>query len=232
MWDHGSDGHSSRGKGHALLIDTRSLDFDLVPVNRERLANTKIIVCNSSAKYSVATGEYGKRRKELKAGQQILRHRFGVLDLGDARIEQLEQSCEEMGKAYYRRCRHVLSENRRVLAARDAMMVADAIRLGELLSASHVSQRDDFECSCDEIDFLVQHAMKLPGCFGSRLTGGGFGGCTISLVEAGHVENFQRLLQAAYKDAFNIDSQSWVCEAVDGAFLQSRFSGLSTREDP
>ena len=122
-----------------------------------------------------------------------------------------------MSPESYRRCHHIISENGRVLEARDAMMEGNAALLGDAMTRSHISQRDDFECSVEEIDFLVETALQLPGCFGSRLTGGGFGGCTANLVRVADADAFSHALQAAYRERFNNDAQIYVCNAVDGA---------------
>ena len=163
-------------------------------------------------------GDYGLRRREVEAGQTTLRAANpGLRDLGDATLEQLEAIRAEISVESYKRCRHIISENGRVLEAREAMLAGDAQRLGDAMSLSHVSQRDDFECSVPEIDFLVETANGLGGCFGARLSGGGFGGCTVNLVRLEEAEAFRRALQMAYQGRFGIAAEVYVCEAVDGA---------------
>jgi len=204
--------------GHALLLNTRTLAYEHLPMNQGELANTCIVICNSMVKHSVAHGEYGSRRRQLEAGQTILTQRFPHLrDLGDATLEQLEAHRELMSPESYKRCHHIISENGRVLEARDAMMEGNAVQLGDAMTRSHTSQRDDFECSVDEIDFLVETALQLPGCFGARLTGGGFGGCTVNLVQVKDAESFSQALKAAYKQRFEIEAEIYICNAVDGA---------------
>jgi galactokinase len=208
--------------GYALLLNTRTLRYEHLPMNHGGLADTQVVVCNSMVKHSVATGEYGMRRRESEQGQAILLRKFPQLrDLGDATIEQLQAAQTDMPEKPYRRCRHIITENARVRAARDAFFAGDPVALGALILGSHQSQRYDFECSIGEIDFLVDTAANLPGCFGARLTGGGFGGCTVNLVARQHTERFVDSLKAAYRERFNITAETYVCEAVDGAMLRN-----------
>ncbi len=204
--------------GHALLLETGTLAFEHIPMNHAGLAETCIVVCNSMVKHSIASGEYGSRRKELEAGQAVICAAFpGVKNLGGATLEQLEACAGSMSEKSYRRCHHVISENKRVRAAKEAMETGDPVRMGELMVAAHASQRDDFECSCEEIDFLVDAAVALPGCYGARMTGGGFGGCTVNLVTRSQAESFATALKSAYREKFQIEAETYVCEAVDGA---------------
>jgi len=207
--------------GHALLLDTRSLKYEHLPMNKGALADTQIVVCNSMVKHSVATGEYGIRRRESEQGQAILVEKFNIRDLGEATLDQLESARALMSDASFRRCRHIISDNARVREARTAMFNGDPTAFGKLMLAGHASERDDFECSCDEIDFLVETATTLPGCFGARLTGGGFGGCTVNLVERAQVEAFSNALRSAYNKRFNITAETYTCDAVDGAMLRN-----------
>lgn len=205
-------------QGHALLLQTRDLTYELVPVQAGALEDLAILACNSMVKHSIAAGDYGSRRKGVETGQQVLRESFaGIRDLGDATLAQLEQVKEKMPPEAYKRCRHVISENGRVMEAREALLAGDAKRFGELMVASHISQRDDFECSCEEIDFLVDTANNLPGCVGARLTGGGFGGCTVNLVRRTEVEAFSSELKSAYHQRYAIQPEIYLCDAVDGA---------------
>jgi galactokinase len=207
--------------GHALLLDTRSLTYEHLPMNKGRLAETQIVVCNSMVKHSVATGEYGIRRRESEEGQAMLVKKFGVRDLGDTTLQQLEAAKTEMSDEAFRRCRHIISDNARVREAKQAMFEGDPVAFGKLILAGHVSERDDFECSCEEVDFLVETAISLPGCFGARLTGGGFGGCTVNLVERTQSDAFTIALKAAYKERFGIAAETYICDAVDGAWLRN-----------
>ena len=207
--------------GHALLISTRDLKFEQVPMRAGALREVSIVICNSRVKHSIAAGTYGERRKQVEAGQAAMRERFaGLRDLGEATVEQLQACEQEMTRESFKRCRHIITENSRVRQAREAMLSGDAQALGVLMVEAHASQRDDFECSCDEIDFLVDTAVVLRGCFGARMTGGGFGGCTVNLVERESVDGFCETLKDAYRERFNVSAETYVCEAVDGALAE------------
>ena len=211
-------------KDHALLIQTRSLEFEHIPMHQGALEDTRVIVCNSMVKHSVATGGYGDRRRELEVGQAALLKRFpGLRDLGDANLQQL-QACEaDMPAESFLRCRHVVTENQRVRDAVEAMRAGEPEALGKLMVEAHASISGDFESSCEEIDFMVDTAITLPGCFGARITGGGFGGCTVNLVREEAAEGFVEQLRSAYLKQFNVAAEYYICDAVDGAF---RANGL------
>jgi galactokinase len=214
--------------GHALLLNTRDLSYELLPINQGALAETRVVIANSTVKHSIAGGDYGLRRREVEIGQSALRARFpGLRDLGEATLEQLTVCQSEISPESFRRCRHIISENGRVRGAREAMLAGDPVELGRLMTQSHISQRDDFECSVKEIDFLVEQALLLEGCFGARLTGGGFGGCTVNLVAAKDAERFASSLKDAYRKRFLLEAPVYICEAVDGAVRQN----ASTRQD-
>jgi len=204
--------------GHALLLDTGTLNFENIPMNHGGLAETCIVVCNSMVKHSVASGEYGNRRKELEAGQAVICAAFpSVKNLGGATLEQLNACEESMTPESYRRCRHVVTENMRVREAKRAMEAGDPAALGRLMLTAHASLRYDLLTSCEEIDYLVETARALPGCYGARMTGGGFGGCTVNLVTRKEAEGFAAALKDGYKKQFGIEADTFVCEAVDGA---------------
>ncbi|MGI4830250.1 MAG: galactokinase [Janthinobacterium lividum] len=206
--------------GHALLLHTRTLAYEHIPINGGALADTRIVVCNSMVKHSVASGEYGNRRREVEAGQAAILAKYPQLtDLGEATLDHLEACADTLSREAFLRCRHIITENARVREAVETMRAGDPVRFGALMLAGHVSQRDDFAVSCPEIDFLVETATALPGCFGARLTGGGFGGCTVNLVDKNAAAAFAESLKSAYRDAFNLDAETYLCEAVDGAML-------------
>lgn len=207
---------------HALLLNTRDLTFELLPMNEGRLASCTVVVANSGVKHSIAGGDYGVRRREVEAGQTKLRERFPTLrDLGDATLEQLSTCAHEMSPESLRRCRHIITENQRVREAREAMLAGDPARLGAVMTAAHASERDDFECSIEQIDFLVDTAVNLRGCYGARLTGGGFGGCTVNLLNTADVDEFIAALKSAYRARFSLELEAYVCSAVDGALARN-----------
>lgn len=200
--------------GRALLLDCRALTFELPPLPPQ----TRIVVINSMVKHSVATGEYGNRSAEVLRGQAALaEHTPGVTLLRDATAAQLEAARSFMDDAAFLRCRHIVTENARVEQMREALAANDRRRIGRLMAAAHASFRDDFAASCAEVDTLVEIAAATPGCVGARITGGGFGGCTVNLVEAAHAEQFAFAVTVAYRKRYGIDAPSYICEAVDGA---------------
>ena len=212
--------------GHALLLNTRDLTYQLLPMNTGELAGCVIVVVNSMVRHTVTAGsEYAQRRRELEAGQQVLRDRFGVRDLGDANLDQLESARDAMSLESFKRCRHIITENGRVREAATAMRAGDAQALGELMTAAHASERDDFECSVEEVDFLVDTAVQQTGCFGARLTGGGFGGCTVNLLLSGEADRFTAAVSRAYQARYNITPQTFVCEAAAGAVERAAAEG-------
>jgi galactokinase len=207
--------------GHALLLNTRDLTYDLMPMNSGALSGCSVIVANSMVRHSVANGDYGTRRRELEVGQDAIRAAFPhVRDLGDADMQQLEQVRSGIPIESYKRCKHVITENARVREAGDAMRLGDATRLGDAMNRSHASQRDDFEDSVAEIDFLAATALEIEGCYGARLTGGGFGGCTVNLVANAQTESFQARILDAYQGHFGIAAETYVCTPADGALAR------------
>lgn len=198
----------------ALLLDCRSLEFYLLPLG----SDTKIVIANSMVKHSVAEGEYGGRRGEVEAGQAVLHEKNPQIKLlRDATIEDLREAKSKMSEASFKRCRHIITENARVIEARSALVGGDMRRFGDIMFAAHASMRDDFQASCPEVDKLVDIAHTLPGCIGARITGGGFGGCTVNVVEAEQAEVFAEQLKQKYFDATGIKSDVFICKAVDGA---------------
>jgi galactokinase len=199
---------------HAVMIDCRSLEYTLAPIPAE----VRIVICNSMVKHSHAGGEYNVRRAEIEQGTEILRaHRPKIRALRDATVADLARWASEMPENVLRRCRHVITEDDRVLAAVKAFEDRDLAQFGELMREAHVSFRDDFEASCPEIDVLVGLANEQAGCFGARLTGGGFGGCTVNLVAAEHVEGFVDAMRTGYLGATGIAAEIYVSRASAGA---------------
>lgn len=216
---------------HALLLNTRDLTFELLPMNQRSLGTCSIIVANSGIRHSIASGDYGVRRREVEAGQAKLRERFPqIRDLGDATLDQLMACERELTPESFRRCRHIITENHRVLEARAAMLAGDPLKLGSIMTAAHASERDDFECSIAEIDFLVDTALQLRGCHGARLTGGGFGGCTVNLVDAAQAEDFASALRSTYRSRFNLNLETYICNAVDGAVARNAVQPDAAKE--
>ncbi len=203
---------------HALLLDCRSLDHEDLPLP----PSVSVVICNSMVKHTVAHGEYGDRNGEVMAGQAVIvSERPGVGSLRDATLEDLEACRALMSPESYHRCKHIITENGRVQRARIALLAGDLKSFGELMVEAHNSFRDDFAASCPEIDKLVQIALTLPGCFGARITGGGFGGCTVNIVAADQAESFRQELVHRYKEALGIEAESYITRAADGALARN-----------
>lgn len=199
---------------HALLLDCRDLSFRLAPIPH----NVALVIANTMVKHSVAGGEYTTRRAEVEeAAAVIARHRPEVHFLRDATVEDLKKWGAEMSENALKRARHVITENTRTVAAADALMRHDLKELGRLMAEAHVSYSRDFEASCAEADMMVMLANELPGLIGARLTGGGFGGCTINLVEREAAKGFAETLGTNYANATGIVPQIHICHASSGA---------------
>jgi galactokinase len=208
----------------AMLLDCRSLEYELLPLPDK----VRVVICNSMVKHAVATGEYGDRSAEVEAGQAVLRReRPGVKLLRDATLEDLEACRGMMSAASFKRCRHIITENARVMEARAALMAGDMERFGALMVEAHASFRDDFAASCEEVDLLVAIAMEQAECFGARITGGGFGGCTVSVVGAEAADRFVATLRREYATKTGIDADCFVCTPSDGAFAMAKKGGVS-----
>jgi len=202
----------------AMMLDCRSLEFELLPLP----AGVRVVIANSMVKHDHATGEYGDRRDEVEAGQAVLQRERGIKLLRDATLRDLEACREKMPPVSYARCRHIITENARVLKAREALLGSDTKQFGELMVEAHASMRDDFAASCAEVDTLVEIAIRQPGCFGARITGGGFGGCTVNLVDAAKACEFVEEVRRGYRTATGIEADCFVCEASDGALALAK----------
>jgi galactokinase len=201
-------------KDHALLLDCRDLSFKLAPIP----ADVALVIANTMVKHSIAGGDYTTRRAEVEAAcAAIGRHRTEVKFLRDATVDDLERWGGEMSAESLKRARHVVTENLRTVAAADALIKGDVYEVGRLMAEAHTSYSEDFEASCPEADAMVELAQGLPGLIGARLTGGGFGGCTINLVEQGHAREFSEGLSALYAGQFGFVPQIHICRASDGA---------------
>jgi galactokinase len=207
----------SHGKrDQALMLDCRSLEYRLLPLRDD----VRLVICNTMVRHSVAAGEYNRRRAECEAGVEYLSKQFpGVRALRDATLEELAALNSDLPDKILRRCRHVITENTRVVRAAAALTRNDLGTFGELMRESHRSLRDDFEVSCSELDLMVQVAGRAKGVYGARMTGGGFGGCTINLVEADCVNFFRESVSEGYERATGRKPEIYVCSPVDGVGL-------------
>jgi galactokinase len=201
-------------KDHALLLDCRDLSFKLAPIP----SHVALVIANTMVKHSVAGGDYPTRRAESEAACAVIAsHRPGVPFLRDATLEDLDKWGSEMAPKSLMRARHVISENLRTVAAAEALLKGDLAELGRLMGEAHTSYSKDFEGSCVEADAMVALAQDLPGLIGARLTGGGFGGCTINVVEQAQAAAFAEALGKRYAAQFGIVPQIHICHASGGA---------------
>ena len=206
---------SCMGKaGHAILLDCRSLDFQLVPIP----SRVELVICNTMVKHDHAAGTYNSRRAECEEGVRILARRNPAIHaLRDVSVDMLKQYADDLPPIILKRCSHVIYENQRTLDAARAFASGDLARVSELMAASHTSLRDLYEVSSRELDIMVDAAQGLPGFIGGRMTGGGFGGCTVNLVHEENAEDFAAQVAARYRAATGIEPQTYICAAEDGA---------------
>jgi galactokinase len=199
---------------NALLLDCRSLEHKYVKLPAE----VQLVICNTMVKHELASGEYNARRTECEEGVRILRIVLPqIRALRDVTLAQLEQHRQILPPKVIARCHHVITENARVQSAVEAFHRGDSKTLGPLMAESHRSLRDDYEVSCKELDLMVEIAAAQPSLVGARMTGGGFGGCTINLVESGAVADFKRKVAAEYSSQTGLTPEIYVSPASEGA---------------
>lgn len=201
-------------KDNAIFLDTADLSYEYAPLVLE---GAKIIVTNSKVKHQLVDSEYNVRRSECEKALEELQMVIGINGLGDLSEEQFEEYKSAIkDEVRVRRAKHAVYENQRTIRAVEALKNNDIKLFGELMNASHVSLRDDYQVSCGEIDILVEEAWKIPGVVGSRITGGGFGGCTVSIVKDEAVEEFKEKIGAAYQEKTGKQADFYVVEIGDG----------------
>ena len=199
---------------HALLLDCRSLEHKFVRLQ----ADIQLVIFNTMVKHELASGEYNARRAECEEGVRILRIVLPqIRALRDVTLSQLDEHRQILPPKVIARCRHVITENARVKSAVDAFQSGNIKALGPLMQESHRSLRDDYEVSCKELDLMVEIAAAQPGLIGARMTGGGFGGCTINLVESAAVADFKRKVAAEYSSKTGLTPEIYVSPASEGA---------------
>ncbi len=189
-------------KGKLIRLDCRSLEYELVPFNP---LGYRVLLLDTQIKHSLASSEYNVRRAQCEAGVAVVaRHVEGVFSLRDVTPDMLEAYKSEMEEVVFRRSHYILTENQRVLDGCDALKQGDYQTFGQKLFESHEGQRDEFEISCPELDFLAEKARNFDGVLGARMTGGGFGGCTINIVQEAVYERFVSELSSSYQKAFGL----------------------------
>jgi len=200
--------------GHCIQLHCESLDWSLVPLETDRF---EIVITDSKVPRKLSESAYNQRRIECEGALSKLKAQFGFEYLCAATLDSI-QSCNELlaSPVELKRARHVVSEDERVSLSAQALARGDMARFGELMVASHVSLRDDFEVSCPELDLLVETALEIPGVLGSRMTGAGFGGCTVSLVATESVAEFKSKVCSSYAKRTPYVADVITCRAGDG----------------
>ena len=202
-------------KDNDIFLDTSDLSYEYAPV---KLKDAKVLITNSHVKHSLVDSAYNDRRNESTAALKALQTKLNISGLGDLTEEEFEENqyliTDEVQK---KRAKHAVYENQRTIKAVNALKNNDIETFGKLMNASHISLRDDYEVSCPEVDKLVEIAWNIPGVIGSRITGGGFGGCTVSIVKNDAIENFRKEVISKYKEATGIDAEIYEAEIGDGA---------------
>lgn len=201
-------------KDNAIFLDTADLSYEYAPIN---LAGAKIVVTNSKVKHSLVNSEYNTRRSECETALAELQAVTDIKGLGDLTEEEFEAHKSAIkDETRVKRAKHAVYENRRTIRAVEALKNNDLETFGKLMNASHVSLRDDYAVSCSEIDVLVDAAWKVEGVIGSRITGGGFGGCTVSIVKDEAIEAFKEQVGKAYQEQVGKTSEFYVVEIGNG----------------
>jgi galactokinase len=199
---------------HVLMLDCRLLDYKLLALP----AYVKLVVCNTMVKHELVSSQYNARRTECEEGVRLLRRQLpGISSLRDVTTDDLKTFGGEVPEMIRKRCRHVVTENARVVSAASALEHEDLGTFGQLMRESHRSLRDDYEVSCKELDLMVELAERVDGVYGARMTGGGFGGCTINLVESDSVDSFKETVAKGYVDALGSEPEIYICLAAQGA---------------
>lgn len=199
-------------EGHALFLDCRSVSYQHVPLPR----GAAVIILDTSTRRGLLDSAYNERRAQCEAAARF----FGVPALRDVSMEEFEARSRGLEAVVRKRARHVITENRRVLEAVEAMREGDLLRLGRLFRASHVSLRDDFQVTSEALDQIVEAAQSHPSCYGARMTGAGFGGCAVALVREEAVEDFVQTVPAVYKVRSGLEAALYVTRAAAGASVE------------
>ena len=201
-------------KDNAIFLNTADLSYEYAPL---ALEGAKIVVTNSKVKHSLVNSTYNQRRSECETALAELQKVADIKTLGDLSEEEFEKHKSAIkDEVRLRRAKHAVYENQRTIRAVEALKNKDIKLFGELMNASHVSLRDDYEVSCEEIDILVEEAWKIPGVIGSRITGGGFGGCTVSIVKDEAIDTFKEQLGKSYEEKTGNTAEFYIVEIGDG----------------
>ena len=201
--------------GHAMLLDCRDLSKQFIPIDP---AEIKVVVVNSMVKHELSGGEYAERRAQCEEGvAHFAKSDPSIRALRDVTMNQLESAKGQLSDVVYRRCRHVISENARATDFATLITKKNYDEAGQRMVRSHASLREDYEVSCPELDFLSDEAMKIKGVYGARMTGGGFGGCIVALVQPRAADAFMNEISERYKKKFNITPGAFATNPSGGA---------------
>lgn len=199
----------------AIFLDTNTLHYEYAPV---KLPDAKIVITNSKVKHSLVSSAYNDRRRESETALKDLQTVVDIKTLGDLTEEQFEQYKDAIKDPICKkRAKHAVYENQRTIHAMEALKANDIEKFGKLINESHISLRDDYETSCPETDILAELAWNVPGVLGSRITGGGFGGCTVSIVKNEAVDSFIKALDRPYFEKTGHRAEFYVVEVGNGA---------------
>ena len=207
---------SLHGKAeHVIKLDCRSMEYEYIPF---RFPDYKIVLVNTMVEHSLASSEYNVRRKQCEEGVAIMKKHLGenIKTLRDVPLKELEAHKDELSAEVYRRCSYVLKENERLLKGCDMLKAGDLEGFGKLMYETHEGLSKDYNVSCKELDLLVEHAKTFKEVAGSRMMGGGFGGCTINLVQEECVERFTTFIKEKYKAAFNKEPEVYITQIEEG----------------
>lgn len=208
---------SANGRaGHALFLDCRDLSFELVPLFGD---DVQIVICNSGVTRGLTDSAYNDRRSACESGVSLLARAMGtdIRALRDVSMEMLDVYGDALSETVLKRCRHVITENERTQRAVVLLKKGDLLGFGQLMVASHESLRDDYEVSGEELNLLVEIALNVPGVFGARMTGAGFGGCTVNIVDRDAVSALTDVINERYPRATGLTPEIYICSAVNGA---------------
>lgn len=202
-------------KDHAIFLDTATLEYEYAPVY---LQNAKIVITNSKVKHSLVDSEYNNRRNESMRALQDLQKVVSIQSLGELSVEDFERYKDAIEDEVCRkRARHAVYENCRTIEAVNALKEGNIEHFGRLMNEAHISMRDDYEASCKEVDYLVELAWSVPGVLGCRITGGGFGGCTVAIVTDDAIDNYKQVVTAGYEERYRKTPDFYIVEIGEGA---------------
>jgi len=203
-------------KYYALFIDCRSNDYELVPFKNH---NYQVVICNSKVQRGLVDSEYNKRREECKIAAEFFKYKLnrGVRALRDVTLDEYKKYQSQLPEVIARRARHIILENYRVQSGVQALRMGNYFAFGQLMVESHQSLKDDYEVSCAELDLLVDLALKQEGVLGARMTGAGFGGCTVNLLRREYIDAFEKTIKQGYKKITGITPVIYVTPPAEGA---------------